>query len=161
MRSVVIFDSEFGNTREIAETIAAELQMSSDVKVEKVGTPETEAMFPASVDLVFVGGPTQMHGVSPAMRNYLGSLIPGELAGVRAAVFDTRVSGRPLFTGAASGGIATLLEKSGAILVVPPESFIVNGKEGPLAEGELDHARSWARQVVSAALPQPTAFMFG
>ena len=160
MRSVVIFDSEFGNTRDIAETIAAELHASGFVEVDKVGTPAAEAIIPSDVDLLIVGGPTQMHGVSPAMRAYLGTFHAGSLAGVRVAAFDTRVSGGPLFTGAASGGIAKFLDKFGATLVVPPESFIVSGREGPLAEGELEHARAWARQIL-AVVPQPEEVLAG
>jgi hypothetical protein len=47
-----------------------------------------------------------------------------------------------------------MLEKSGANPIVPPESFIVSGREGPLADGELERARTWARQIM-AAVPQP------
>jgi len=160
MRSVVIFDSEFGNTREIAEAIAAELQASGVVEVDKVGTPAAEAVIPTNVDLLIVGGPTQMHGISPAMRAYLGTFHSGSLAGIRVAAFDTRVAGWPLFTGAASGGIAKVLETFGATMVVPPESFIVSGKEGPLAEGELERARAWARQII-AVVPQPAEAVAG
>ncbi len=154
MRSLVIFDSEFGNTREIAETIAAELQTSGLVDVHKVGTPGAQVISPNSVDLLIVGGPTQMHGVSPGMREFLATFHRGSLARVPTAVFDTRLAGWPLFTGAASGGIAKLLERSGASLVVAPESFIVSGREGPLAEGEVERARTWARQIL-AVVPQP------
>jgi hypothetical protein len=39
--------------------------------------------------------------------------------------------------------------------VVPPESFLVRGTEGPLAEGELARARAWAHDVrATAGLPE-------
>lgn len=31
---------------------------------------------------------------------------------------------------------------------MPPAGFFVNGKEGPLKEGELERAAEWARQIL-------------
>jgi hypothetical protein len=45
--------------------------------------------------------------------------------------------------------MASKLSKTGARLVAPPESFFVAGSEGPLAEGELTHAASWSRELLS------------
>ena len=70
-----------------------------------------------------------------------------------AAAFDTRLPGPVSRTGAASSGIAHRLESAGCRLVVPPESFLVDASEGPIAEGEETRAGAWARTVVSAATP--------
>ena len=50
-------------------------------------------------------------------------------------------------TGSAAASIARKLKKAGASLVLPPQSFFVTGREGPLQEKELTLAREWARQV--------------
>jgi hypothetical protein len=57
-----------------------------------------------------------------------------------------------LLTGAASEGIARRLTELGARMLLPPESFIVAGGEGPLVEGELERAVRWVRspQVLEA-----------
>jgi flavodoxin I len=39
------------------------------------------------------------------------------------------------------------LKKKGGIAVAEPEGFIVEGREGPLKEGELDRATQWARGI--------------
>ena len=70
------------------------------------------------------------------LRAQLDSLTSHHLDGVAAATFDTRAHGPRFLTGAASRGIARRLEQKGAKLVLEPESFLVDGKEGPLAEGE-------------------------
>ena len=50
---------------------------------------------------------------------------------------------------------AKRLVKKGARLLVPPESFLVTGMEGPLAEGELARAHTWATTVRAAVgLPE-------
>ena len=43
-----------------------------------------------------------------------------------------------------------VLCRLGARLMVPPESFIVAGREGPLLGGELERAGNWARTLAQA-----------
>jgi hypothetical protein len=64
------------------------------------------------------------------------------------APFDTRIK-RTIF-GYAAPKIARNLEGSGGTLVVAAEGFMVEGKKGPLKEGELGRAADWARRVVAA-----------
>jgi len=37
--------------------------------------------------------------------------------------------------------------KKGGRLVAEPEGFIVENKEGPLKQGELERANKWAKQL--------------
>jgi hypothetical protein len=83
------------------------------------------------------------------MRDYLEQLPGKSLAGVEAAAFDTRAQGWKLMTGAASGGISRQLQKHGAHLLVRPESFLVTAKEGPLVDGEVSHAHTWAQHILA------------
>ena len=70
---------------------------------------------------------------------------PLEVAG---AAFDTRLQGLPAFTGRASKSIRRLLAHHGARIAASPESFLVGGLTGALAEGELGWARAW-RELLS------------
>lgn len=153
MQSVVIYDSQYGNTQALAEVIAAELEAAGPVQIENARTGTFE--LPPGLGLLVVGGPTQVHAVSPPLRAQLDSLTRHSLDGVAAAAFDTRARGPRFLTGAASRGIARRVEQKGAKLVLAPESFLVDGKEGPLAEGELEHARAWARQVLAKLAVTP------
>jgi flavodoxin len=148
MHTVVVVDSEFGNTFQLAEIIAAELGAGGPVELINVRAPTGRDPLPADIDLFVVGGPTQMHRVSVPLSQYLDGLPPRFLTQVASASFDTRLRGWPVLTGAAAGGISRRLKKLGANAVVPPESFLVMGKEGPLAEGELERARMWAKEVL-------------
>jgi flavodoxin len=155
MKSVVIYDSQFGNTQALAEAIAAELKAAGAVAVENARTGTVE--LPSDLELLVAGGPTQAHGMTRPLRAQLDSLTRHRLDRVAAATFDTRVRGPRFLTGAASRGIARRLARKGARLVLEPESFLVDGKEGPLAEGELERARAWARNVLAELAPRPTA----
>jgi len=149
MHTVIVFDSDYGNTREIVEAIATDLRTAGPVDVAKVRT-RAAAGTPSDMDLLIVGSPTHMRRLSAPMRGYLQQLPAKSLAGVEAAAFDTRAQGWKLLTGAASGGIARQLQKHGAHLLVRPESFQVTAKEGPLADGEVAHAHTWARHILAA-----------
>src|SRR5580765_5993117 len=117
MKSVVMCDSQFGNTRQLAEAIAAELGQVGTVHVENV---RAEGLtLPSDLDLLVVGGPTQNHSTSPPLTAQLETIGSHRLDGVSAAAFDARVHGPKLLTGAASSGIARWLEKKGAKLTSP------------------------------------------
>jgi len=91
-----------------------------------------------------------MHGVSGGLRHLVESLGDESLKGIRTAAFDTRLHGMKVVTGSAAVRLGRLLRRRGAWLVVPPASFIVEAREGPLQQGEVDHANAWAAEVLRA-----------
>jgi flavodoxin len=151
VKSLVVYDSQFGNTRQLAEAIAVELQAVGTVEIENARIDDV--IVPPDLTLLVVGGPTQVHNVSPPLRSQLESIATHQLDGVQAAAFDTRGRGPRFLTGAASVGITKRLKQKGAKLVVEAESFLVEGSEGPLVQGELERARTWAREVVAKVAP--------
>jgi hypothetical protein len=50
-------------------------------------------------------------------------------------------------SGSAASRIASKLKRTGASLILPPESFFVAEREGPLEEGELERAARWAEGI--------------
>jgi hypothetical protein len=102
----------------------------------------------AGVDLLLVGAPTRLRGHRILVRRFLEGLREHGFAHMAAAAFDTRLPGEERDTGAAARVIADTLRDAGCLNVVEPESFVVAGIRGPLAEGEEDRARAWARHVL-------------
>jgi flavodoxin I len=145
MRIQVIYDSKFGNTERVARTIAEAI--GPDARVDVVGETGT---LESGISMLVVGGPTQAHGTSPAMKEFLDRL--PDLEGMAVAAFDTRLTWPKLLSGAASDRIAKALTERGGHLVAPPESFLVSGGEGPLVEGELDRALAWAKGLEQGLL---------
>jgi flavodoxin-like protein len=171
MNAVVVYESVYGNTRAIAEAIGEGIGGATVVPVSEAGDP-------AGADLLVVGGPTHMHGLAskhsreiaaeagkedkaipidahataePGLRTWLHEL--SESDGARAAAFDTRLDKSPWLTGLASRGIAKRLRGRGYD-VSASESFLVEDTEGPLADGELDRARAWGRQLADGSPAQ-------
>jgi flavodoxin len=145
MNSLIIYDTFFGDTLHIAEAIADALAAYGSVRLvraDKVGARDLDTL-----DLLLVGGPTQRHGLSPALRDWLGRLPRGALRELPVATFDTRYRMASWLSGSAARDLAKALRRQGAALLVPPASFFVTAREGPLAEGQLARAGSWARMV--------------
>lgn len=150
MNAFVIYDSQYGNTERIAQAIAGALAERANVQL--VPMAQAPALLSANVDLLILGGPTQSRGPTPAMRAFLANLPSQVLKGLPAASFDTRLSKPEWLTGSAARGIAETLGKMGVSLLLPSESFLVTGKEGPLVDGETERAASWARTVLDKTL---------
>ncbi|WP_404385385.1 flavodoxin-like domain-containing protein [Knoellia locipacati] len=159
----VVYESMFGNTREIAQAVGEGLRENAQVEVHEVSTATP---VPADLDLLVVGGPTHAFGMSRAstredaatkahrpvesptmgLREWLGEL-GSDRAGTAYATFDTKVN-HPRLPGSAAKKAAKRLRKLGASQSADPTSFWVEGTEGPLVDGELDRARTWGRSLV-------------
>ena len=143
MRALVVYDSVYGNTEKIAEAIGGGV-IGGEVRVLRageVGPPEMD-----NISLLVVGAPTQGGRPSPEIKDFLDRVSKAEVNGVDVAAFDTRVASKVAkIFGYAAGKIANNLKKKGAKLVAEPEGFFVDGKEGPLTEGELERAAEWGR----------------
>lgn len=148
MRALIVYDSKFGNTREIATRIAEGLRAAGDANVEVCAAEELRDL-PAKLDLLVIGAPTQAHGVEATMRAFLDRLPLDGLDRLRVAVFDTRMRWPKLLSGSAAEGIAKRVTRLGAELVTEPESFFVADKEGPLREGETERATDWGRSLLA------------
>ena len=150
-RAWVVYESMFGNTREVAQ-----------VEVHEVSTASP---LPQGLDLLVVGGPTHAFGLSRAssrddaatkahrpvesatmgVREWLAALDSATLP-TAYATFDTRVN-HPRLPGSAAKKAAKRLHRLGGTASADPESFWVEGTEGPLVDGELERARGWGREL--------------
>lgn len=164
MKALIAYESMYGNTREVADAVAAGLSTRIDVTV---ASPEhiSPAMM-AGLDLLVVGGPTHMHGMTTegsrqaavetatkdpeldaeddalgtGLREWLKALPMTRMYG---AAFDTRIDKPILLTGSAAKGIDRRLRRRGCTPAIRAESFLVLESAGPLLEGELIRAEAW------------------
>lgn len=157
MKILVIYDSLFGSTEKIAQAIGSALGSPEDVSVVRVGSFALEQL--QDTRLILVGSPTQAFRPTKDITAFLDGLPNDSLNGIRAVAFDTRMNTREVnnkfltfmvnLFGYAAEPIAKRLKKKGAELALPAEGFFVNGREGPLRDGELDRAAAWARQLLT------------
>jgi flavodoxin I len=159
MKGLLVYDSMYGNTERIALAIGEALGNREELAVVRVGSVKPEQY--AGLDLFIIGSPTQRFQSMPAISNLLKGIPPNGLKGVKVTAFDTRMTekqinetpvlaffvklfGRSAY---AAKSMADMLRKKGGELIVPPEGFYVEGMEGPLVQGELERAASWAKKI--------------
>ena len=173
MKALVVYESMFGNTGQVAEAIAAGLGESVEVEMAEISQAPRE---PGSdVELIVAGGPTHAFSMSRTntrsdainqgatrgeaefgLREWMAALPSGHHA-EKIATFDTKVNTMRHLPGSAAKGAAKVAHRHGYDSVARAESFYVDDVEGPLLEGELDRARDWGRQLARSLTERSSA----
>ena len=145
MKALVVYDSTYSNTEKIAKAIGSGIK--GDVKVLRAA--EASPADFASFDLIVIGSPTYGGRPMPSVADLMNKISETAVKGKNVASFDTRIPTKIVkIFGFAADRIAKNLKDKGANLVVPAEGFFVNGKEGPLEDGELERAAAWAKTLI-------------
>jgi len=155
MKVLVVYESMWGNTAEVAAAIGRGL---GDVPVREVTNVEAADL--SDVDLLVVGGPTHAfsmtrestrqearkqgasRGTSDRGIRELLSELPNHLS-TRVATFDTRVAKVRRLPGSAAKAAAKDLRRRHHADVIAHESYYVEDTAGPLVAGELERASAW------------------
>lgn len=165
-QALVVYESLWGNTKEVAEAIAQGLSESLAVDVVDVhAAPEEVA---DDVALIVAGGPTHAFSMTRAgtradalrqgapkqttdtgLREWLEALPSGHHRQVLAA-FDTRVDKVRHLPGSAAKSAARAARRHGYRPIAHAESFYVHDVAGPLLEGETDRATDWGRHLAAS-----------
>jgi flavodoxin I len=162
-KTLVIYDSAFGNTEKVAQAMGEALASQTDVEVRRVTDVRPEEL--KGLDLLIVGSPVQRFTALPTINEFLNSIPAQGLAGVKVAAFDTRILIEDVESsfarailgffvrifGYAAEPIADKLAKKGGEGTVPPAGFLVEDTEGPMKPGELERAAQWAQAVFTVA----------
>ncbi len=147
MKTLVVYDSAYGNTERIARAIGSAI--AGDVHVSHVGGLDDSSL--ERVDLLIIGSPTQGGKPTKAIQDFLDNIPESFLTRGCVAAFDTRLSTKWVgIFGYAAGRIAENLKARGAYLVASPAAFFVKGKEGPLKAGEVERASVWAKETAGS-----------
>ena len=169
MRALVIYESMFGNTKRIALAIADGL--SQQLAVEAIEVSLAPLAIGDDVDLLVVGGPTHVHGMTSgftrtqAEKQATSPLVSGKLGmrewleesqpttrSMKAAAFDTRIKGAEILTGSAAHGYEKRLHTAGYSVIREPESFFIATKapqDDALLPGEIERARAWGAELAA------------
>ncbi|MDH3958284.1 MAG: flavodoxin [Actinomycetota bacterium] len=171
MRAVVIYESMFGDNRQVARAIAAGLQeagviaeavevgvaptdISSDIDLLVVGSPNHAWSMPRESTrqsaLEQADGPLVSQGIG--IREWLGkATLP---TGIMTVGYDTRGSHPKAVVAMdhASTSIEKALARRGGSRLVKAEHFRVADMKGPLEPGEEERAHAWGESMGQQAL---------
>lgn len=159
MNAVVVYESHWGNTANIARAIA----QGFGPEARALPTDEATEAVVSQADLVVAGAPLMAFRLPtdkmldsvasdrkaptpgdlshPSMRSWLERLPQGH---GQAASFETRMWWSP---GGATGAIDKGLAAAGYRAIDKGHRFIVKGSYGPLRDGELERARQWGAEL--------------
>jgi flavodoxin I len=147
MKVLVVYDSVYGNTEEIARSMGEAIGGDAKVvKAESSGPADLE-----SIELLIAGSPTYGGRPTPKMKEFLDNIKSTSLKGVKVAAFDTRFPATWVkIFGFAAGKIERRLKSQGGKSAIKPEGFLVSGTKGPLVEGEYERAAKWAQDIIGS-----------
>lgn len=164
MNVLIVCESSFGNTRSIAEAVAAGLTDQGH-RLQLHAVDDAPQDIPPDIDLLLVGTPTHNMTMSTAatraravvegaselpaigIHEWIEMVTPRRNLVVR--TFDTRTTGR--FLPSAARDATRALKSNGFHGAKTGESFQVDPLTGELSAGEIDRARAWGAAL--AALP--------
>lgn len=147
MHSLVVYDSKFGNAEHLARSIATALGEFGPARAAHIH--ETSVTQLRDVDLLIFGCPSHGPDAMSAMFEFIRRLPVEVLRAPRIACFDTRMRAPWWMRRYAAPQLARRLRKAQVEMVLPPEGFYLQMREGPLVEGEADRAAKWGLQLAA------------
>lgn len=151
MSKLVVYDSVFGNTKKIAQTIADAL--GDGVTLTHV----EEAALDETYDLIVVGSPTRAFQPTKPIKDFVKRLKKDQVA--QLAFFDTRIDIETVdskmlkrmvkWFGYSNDTLEKIAAKKGIACHPDSGAFYVLDSEGPLADDAIQDATTWAQSIVA------------
>jgi menaquinone-dependent protoporphyrinogen IX oxidase len=154
MKGIVIYDTSYGNTKKIAETIAETLK-EAEIEVDLSSVKDVKKLNGKDYDFIVLGSPTKFGTMSLAIRFFLGKIKSQEWMNKPFAAFDTenpenieqaRLKNKEW---SAAEKIAEKLKEKNMNQLAPVLKAQVLGQKGPLVEGEIDKTKDYARELAA------------
>ena len=149
MKSMVVYDTSYGNTKKIAETIAETLK-EFGLEVDVFHVKEVKKLSAKDYGFLVVGSPTRFGTMSFAVRGFLGRVKSEEWVNKPFAAFDTENPEnmeKPQFSAAEK--IAERLRDKKMNQLSPVLKAAVLGQKGPLQDGEIERTKEYARTLAA------------
>jgi menaquinone-dependent protoporphyrinogen IX oxidase len=161
MKGIVIYDTSYGNTKKIAETISDTLK-ESGIDVDLFHVKDVKKLSGKDYDFLVLGSPTKFGTMSFAIRFFLGKVKDEEWMNKPFAAFDTenpenveksRVENKEW---SAAEKIATKLIEKKMKQLLPTLKALVFEMKGPLKEGEIERTKDYAKELAAKLKEEKT-----
>jgi len=147
MKGIVVFDTSYGNTRTIAETISETLK-ESGIEVDAFYVKDVKKLRAKDYDFLVLGSPTKFGTMSFTVKGFLGKVKSKEWMNKPFAAFDTEnPENIERKEGSAAEKIAEKLREKRMNQLLPVLKAVVLGWKGPLQEGEIERTKEYAREL--------------
>jgi menaquinone-dependent protoporphyrinogen IX oxidase len=147
MKGIVGYDTSYGNTKKIAETIAEKLK-ESGIEVDIFDVKDVKKLSTKDYNFLVLGSPTRFGTMSFAIRFFLGKVKSEEWMNKPFAAFDTEnPENMEKKEWSAAEKIAERLRDKKMNQLLPVLKAAVLGQKGPLKEGEIERTREYANRL--------------
>ena len=147
MKGIVVYDTSYGNTKKVAETIAETLK-ESGMEADLFKVNEVKKLSAKDYDFLVLGSPTKFGTMSFAIKFFLGKLKSEEWMSKPFTAFDTEnPENMEKKEWSAAEKIAKRLRDKKMNQLLPVLKAAVLGQKGPLQEGEIDRTKDYARKL--------------
>ena len=145
---IVVYESKYGNTRFVAETIIEAMKEVSGIETVLSELKEVDLNQLVDFDAILVGSPNHIGNATRGIRKFIDKLGKLNLEGKLAVVFDTYLSKD--FEKATKKMEKRISERvPGLKLVAHGLSIRVEGMKGPIAEGELAKCKEFGIKIAT------------
>ncbi len=148
MKGIVIFDTTYGNTRKIAETISGTLK-ESGIEVDAVYVKDVKKLSPLEYHFMVLGSPTRFGTMSFAVKGFLNKVNSEAWMNKPFVAFDTQTfQSIEKQEGCAADKIAEKLKDKHMKQLLPALKAIVSDNlRCSLKEGEIQRAKEYAERL--------------
>ena len=155
-KAIIIYDSKWGNTRQVAEKIAEGLMEVPGTEATVIHHKQVDPAQLAEYDAIIVGSPNHIGTATWGIRRFLNGLGKTGLEGKLVAVFDTYIKQD---TGKAVRKMETRLSQKapGLRLASPGLSIRVDAIKGPITGGELPRCREFGAMLANKLIERGAA----
>ncbi len=145
---MVVYESRYGNTKLVAESIAEGMKEAAGVEPTLTSIKEVDFDKMTDYDAILIGSPNHMGGPTASAKKFIDKLGKLSLEGKQIAVFDTYM-GRDFEKAVKKmekriSGKASRLE-----LAAPGLSIQVQGLKGPLSQGQLPLCKDFGGKIAA------------
>jgi len=145
---IVVYESKYGNTKLVAETIIEGVREVSGVEAILSEVKQVDLNQVIEYDAILVGSPNHIGNATKSIRKFIGELGKLDLEGKLVAFFDTYLGGD--FEKAVKKMEKQISKQVlGFKLAVPGLSIRVEGMRGPIAEGELPKCKEFGNKIAT------------
>jgi len=149
MKGVVVYDTSYGNTKKIAETIAETLK-ESGIEIDLFDVEDVKKLSAKDYDFLVLGSPTRFGTMSFAIRGFLGKVKSEEWMNKPFTAFDTEnPENLEKKEWSAAEKIAAKLRDKKMNQLLPVLKALVLGQKGPLVEGEIERTKDYTKEFVA------------
>jgi flavodoxin len=146
-RILILYDTQFGNTKRVAQEIASAIQIDENITTTVTTGHDPEVENVSGYDAVLFGGPTRAFRATRGALNSIKRAAKAGLDGKVVACFGTYLVGD---TSRGVKAMDKLLSKAaqGAYHIKPGFSARVDGVRGPLNDKVIPDIPKFAKAIV-------------